>query len=1179
MKKIAAVFLLLFSLLMSSISVLANDWPVEQSNTTRNAYLGDFPVSSDLSVQWTKNAELNNFQLPVYSNGIIYFSEEGHYISGPKLSYVYAVEKSSGREIWRKTFPEYLKSDIYAGDGKVIVPGETLKCLDGATGTTIWEKSASTAGYYFVEPMIVGDKLIAIYRGKYGGGSIIGYNLSNGVELWRTVPLIFSNGRILSVYNGNILATVSTSYNETEVSSFSSETGAKNWTYVRGFNPNGPVIVDEVNGIGFLSSIVNITTAIDLNTGLKRYEYPAMGTYNTTSVIKNRTAHWLSIISSQTYFNSCGLIDKVCSQKQIDTRQNYLTGIEPLMIGNDYYYLTNTGKLKRYNVAGGMGDSYSVDPTRTNLQYLLYFEGMFVAMDYYKTKMYVLGSGAEPIDASSVVELDSPYKTDGVYGSYLGQLHSHYIPDVALWSKIFNGDPTPAFTEQKYKDAGYDFVALTEHNMIIPDPGVGGILHIVNSEEDTQDPGGNHILAIGVNSPIDEAMSEQDRINAVANQGGVPILAHPNSAIYPWSQKTLFSLNNYNILEIKNGVTQRLDYLHYLGSSLSTDKWDNLLGSSRKILGTAGDDYTPGDAGFDNASVVVFSKTNSQSDILQNLKDGNFYALQGSSAPKINIQTSGNKITISSDRQSNIRFISRGKTIQENRNTASATYTANGSEIYIRAEVESGGKRSWSQPIFVNLKQVAKTPFPGGYKISFAGGTLTSKNTSPVEISTLSQNQYPSNSPQLGYLSQIYSLLSQSQPSDGTKLTLSYDGRTILTNENNLSIYNYNSGNSAWEKVPSIIDKTKKTVSAFLSHFSLYTLSAEEPEDLEKPTINLTSPIDMNDLSGSITLEASAADNNAVIKTGFYADDRLIGEDTDPTDGWSGALDVNSLKNGEHKIIVTAEDLSGNVGEAEYLFTVTSSTFLQPTILLFEPLENSELWELSDVSGGFNSNLPVSDISILLDGYVVAEAEISGGNFSKEINWQDYREGEHELKVVLVDEEGNIAETARTVNISDVPRVEIISPDKEQYLESDQIEFSYNSNNENVVAELDGNIIENGIHKFGYEIGLGKHTYILEYKARILAQKEFEVYTNFFDVRNLITMFYQEGDFSNNGIYIATLSQLKTAESADASGKESLSDSLLQLLIKFIAIQNSVGHLSDFAEEILINSLNYLTNI
>lgn len=88
---------------------------------------------------------------------------------------------------------------------------------------------------------------------------------------------------------------------------------------------------------------------------------------------------------------------------------------------------------------------------------------------------YQEGAGGE-----GVIEYN-PYFESGNW--YKGNVHSHDNgygqPD---WDEDYDGDNTPAEVEGWYRDNGYDFIALTDHNHITTDPGVGGILHIDGTE-------------------------------------------------------------------------------------------------------------------------------------------------------------------------------------------------------------------------------------------------------------------------------------------------------------------------------------------------------------------------------------------------------------------------------------------------------------------------------------------------------------------------------------------------------------------------------------------------------------------------------------------------------------------------------------------------------------------------
>jgi outer membrane protein assembly factor BamB len=218
----------------------------------------------------------------------------------------------------------------------------------------------------------------------------------------------------------------------------------------------------------------------------------------------------------------------------------------PVMVDGKIYILTYQNRLLQFDLSGNclnpttpkLGSGYDgfqgkiiIDNGR-----LFTYDTWHQEIGYYDLKKVVTTT-------TSTIHLTSPYIDYGFGRHYLGQLHAHVEPETELTNLgLFKNPPTVADVETRYRNAGYNFIALTEHNKIIPNPAVPGIMHLENSEEITQGPGGDHILAVGISSVIQPTGSDQERIDQVVGQGGVPVLAHPDSSQYPFSISSLIKL-------------------------------------------------------------------------------------------------------------------------------------------------------------------------------------------------------------------------------------------------------------------------------------------------------------------------------------------------------------------------------------------------------------------------------------------------------------------------------------------------------------------------------------------------------------------------------------------------------------------------------------------------------------
>ena len=277
---------------------------------------------------------------------------------------------------------------------------------------------------------------------------------------------------------------------------------------------------------------------------------------------------------------------------------------------------------------------------------------------------------------------------------YKGQMHAHTINS--------DGAQSPTNVVIAYRDAGYDFISITDHNYNTPDPGVFGILFIPGIE---QQPAGNHLNRI--NATTAPARTAQGVIDQALSEGSFVFLNHPNwPGGYPnnpnWTDTELESVSGYHGIEVWNSLVSpnenaegRIDYLlskHLKCYLIATDDCHNVNALYSKT-----------------ASTRVFADNLTISEIMENLKRGNFYASNGANISSITV--SERTITITTDVASTIDFITNGGTVkQSTANTISSSYTASGEDVYIRARVTRGsdGKKAWTNPIYVSTGPITK---------------------------------------------------------------------------------------------------------------------------------------------------------------------------------------------------------------------------------------------------------------------------------------------------------------------------------------------------------------------------------------------------------------------------------------------------------------------------------------
>ena len=296
---------------------------------------------------------------------------------------------------------------------------------------------------------------------------------------------------------------------------------------------------------------------------------------------------------------------------------------------------------------------------------------------------------------------------------FKGQLHTHTLNS--------DGDSTPDDVVRWYREHGYHFVAITDHNYLTSVDGLNAVhgaddkFLVMKGEEVTDrfgdkpihvnglDPAG-FIRPAGGNSVVTMV---QNMIDAIRSARGVPSINHPN---YGWaiSADELTQLQRTRLFEVFNG--------HPLVNNAGgggvpglEETWDRILSSGKLIYGIAVDDAhyfkRPEDTtaprpGFGWVHVRA-SRLDARS-IVEALERGEFYSSTGVELESIGASATSLRIAVKADRLSKyrIQFIGRHGSVLAEMISTPATYAFRGDEGYVRAKViESNGKVAWVQPV------------------------------------------------------------------------------------------------------------------------------------------------------------------------------------------------------------------------------------------------------------------------------------------------------------------------------------------------------------------------------------------------------------------------------------------------------------------------------------------------
>src|SRR3990170_8413812 len=203
--------------------------------------------------------------------------------------------------------------------------------------------------------------------------------------------------------------------------------------------------------------------------------------------------------------------------------------------------------------------------------------------------------------------------------------------------------------------------------------------------------------------------------------------------------------------------------------------------------------------------------------------------------------------------------------------------------------------------------------------------------------------------------------------------------------------------------------------------------------DIIAPTVGITTPSTGVQLSGTISVTASATDNDGVSRVEFYVDGGLIFTDTTSPYTWS--WNTTTATNGGHTLLARAYDPSGNVKDSALVsITVDNSA---PTVIITSPSTGAQISGTISVTTTAMDNVGVSRVEFYVDG------GLTFTDFNSPYLWSwdttTATNGGHTLLARAYDATGNLGSSAAVpVSANNPPTVNNITPSKgEDFVNTD----------------------------------------------------------------------------------------------------------------------------------------------
>jgi hypothetical protein len=289
----------------------------------------------------------------------------------------------------------------------------------------------------------------------------------------------------------------------------------------------------------------------------------------------------------------------------------------------------------------------------------------------------------------------NPYGAPGRW--YRGNLHTHTTHSDGLC--------TPEEAVARYRERGYDFIALTDHGCRTPveEFTSSGLLVLPGIEIH---PGQNelgetyHLVAVGVSRDHAAGRDDdvQETIDALLADGAVVWLGHPY-----WAGLTvaeMIDLRGIIGIEVFNATCVPF------GKGLSAVHWDDLLARGRLLWGLAVDDTHWVRADYGVAWVMLKAAELTPGAIMQALASGSFYATQGPEIHDIQATSEGIYVSCSPVRAITcVSMVGTGAQVTApgpEESLTEAVFPLRHQARYVRFEcTDERGRTAWSQPIML----------------------------------------------------------------------------------------------------------------------------------------------------------------------------------------------------------------------------------------------------------------------------------------------------------------------------------------------------------------------------------------------------------------------------------------------------------------------------------------------
>lgn len=194
------------------------------------------------------------------------------------------------------------------------------------------------------------------------------------------------------------------------------------------------------------------------------------------------------------------------------------------------------------------------------------------------------------------------------------------------------------------------------------------------------------------------------------------------------------------------------------------------------------------------------------------------------------------------------------------------------------------------------------------------------------------------------------------------------------------------------------------------------------------PSVSVTAPAEGTTVSGTVTVQASASDDQGVTQVAFSVDGTNIGVDANGADGWSATWSTTGIGDGAHSVTAIATDTAGQIA-SDSNTVVVDNVDSPPAVSLVQPPSGAIVRGIVTATATATDDKGVAQVAFSAAGVSIGTDTNGADGWSVDWDTRNGPDGALTVTATAVDTSGQEASSAHGVTVDNTgPNVSIAAP-------------------------------------------------------------------------------------------------------------------------------------------------------